>query len=150
MARRPGGPWGADQLFWTTWTPVGFDQLFVDPPKTPLGAFWRQWLERTAQFIEEAPNGGLDPSCDLVIGIRGARLELRTLHMSGGRLELLRAFQWATASRSAHRAWSGSTACGGLHQPGFPARCVGGQVREDTYRPTMVELVVSPLRGLAG
>ncbi|BDG07287.1 patatin-like phospholipase family protein [Anaeromyxobacter paludicola] len=83
---RPAEPTGS--LFWRTWIPVGFDQLFVDPPATPLGVFSRQWLDRGAARIEEAWNRGLDRSCDVVLGISATRARPRRLRAAGGRLEL--------------------------------------------------------------
>jgi predicted acylesterase/phospholipase RssA len=80
----------ARSLFWSTWIPVGFDQLFVPSAAAPLGAFSREWLERGAGRIEEAWGRGLDASCDLVLGVAATRLAPRTLRAAGGHLELPR------------------------------------------------------------
>lgn len=85
---RGGAP--ARSLFWRTWVPVGFDQLFVPSAAAPLGVFSREWLERGADRIEEAFGRGLDASCDLVLGVAATRLAPRTLRAAGGRLELPR------------------------------------------------------------
>jgi hypothetical protein len=87
-AAPPSSP--TESLFWRTWIPIGWGQLFADPPPTPLGAFSRRWLERGAAAIEEAWNRGLDPSCDVVLGVSATRVEPRVLHAAGGRLELPR------------------------------------------------------------
>ncbi len=74
--------------FWSTWIPVGFDQLFVPSAVSPLGVFSRDWLERGAAGLERAWNQGIDPGCDVVLGISTTRAEPRVLHAAAGRLEL--------------------------------------------------------------
>ncbi len=76
-------------IFWDTWIPVGFDQLTSEAP-TALGAFSREWLARSAARVEEAWNRGIDPSCDVVLGVSTTRVEPRMLRAAGGRLELPR------------------------------------------------------------
>ncbi|MCE9669814.1 patatin-like phospholipase family protein [Myxococcus stipitatus] len=77
-------------LFWSTWIPVGFDQLFVPASTTALGIFSREWLARGAGDIEKAWEHGLATSCDVVLGVSTTRMEPRVLHAAGGRLDLPR------------------------------------------------------------
>jgi predicted acylesterase/phospholipase RssA len=79
----------AESLFWQSWVPVGFDQLSSETP-TALGAFSRTWLHRQAARVEEAWNRGIDPSCDVVLGVSTTRMEARVLRAAGGRLSLPR------------------------------------------------------------
>lgn len=70
---RPG-----NSLAWNTWIPAGFDQLFTPKKASVLGAASRDWLERSAGPIEEAWARGLDPRCDVVLGVSTTRVKPRT------------------------------------------------------------------------
>ncbi|HET9551991.1 MAG TPA: patatin-like phospholipase family protein [Anaeromyxobacteraceae bacterium] len=78
-----------ETLFWKTWIPIGFEQLFTEKP-TPLGAFSRDWLQREAAEVEQVWNRGIDRSCDVVLGVSTTRIEPRMVRTAGGRLELPR------------------------------------------------------------
>ena len=80
----------AGSVFWNTWIPVGFEQMFVPSGASPLGVFSREWLARGGAAIEQAWNRGIDPGCDLVLGISATRAEPRVLHAAEGQLELPR------------------------------------------------------------
>lgn len=75
-------------LFWSTWIPVGFDQLFVPGAAGPVGVFSRDWLLRGAARIEEAWSAGLPEACDVVLGIATTRLQPRPVPLAGGQLAL--------------------------------------------------------------
>ncbi|MBZ4411038.1 patatin-like phospholipase family protein [Myxococcus sp. XM-1-1-1] len=77
-------------LFWRTWVPVGFNQLFIPASTSPLGVFSREWLERGAADIEKAWNQGLSTSCDVVFGVSTTRVEPRVLMAANGRMPLPR------------------------------------------------------------
>ncbi|RKH11794.1 patatin-like phospholipase family protein [Corallococcus sp. CA047B] len=77
-------------LFWETWIPVGYGQLFVPEDVTPLGALSRTWLEAQALRIEASWNRGLSPACDVVLGVSATRVEPRLVYVAGGRLALPR------------------------------------------------------------
>jgi predicted acylesterase/phospholipase RssA len=87
--RADGSAVSSASMFWNSWISVGFDQLTAAPP-TPLGAFSREWLARAAEPVEQAWNRGLDPACDVVLGVSTTRVEPRMLRAAGGRLELPR------------------------------------------------------------
>ncbi len=89
-ACRPAEPSPTRSIFWNTWIPVGFDRMFVPSATTPLGVFSREWLERGGADLERAWNQGVDPGCDVVLGISATRAEPRVLHAAAGRLELPR------------------------------------------------------------
>jgi predicted acylesterase/phospholipase RssA len=82
-----GGP-PTRSLFWSTWIPVGFDQMFTPEGASPLGVFSRDWLERGGTELERIWNEGIDPGCDVVLGISATRAEPRVLQAAAGRLEL--------------------------------------------------------------
>ncbi|AKQ65735.1 hypothetical protein A176_002647 [Myxococcus hansupus] len=84
----PGAP--AQSLFWETWIPVGYGQLYVPEEVTPLGVFSRAWLESQARRIEDAWNRGLTPACDVVLGVSVTRVEPRLVPVAGGRMSLPR------------------------------------------------------------
>ena len=75
-------------LFWRTWVPVGFDRLYVPEATTPLGVFSKEWLAQVAAPLQDAWRRGIDPSCDIVLGVSTTRMEPRTLRAAQGRLEL--------------------------------------------------------------
>lgn len=79
----------AATLFWSSWIPVGIDELSATAP-TSLGAFSREWLHRQAARIDEAWRRGIDASCDVVLGVSTTRMEARPLRAAGGRLSLPR------------------------------------------------------------
>lgn len=75
-------------LFWRTWVPVGFRQLFVPADTTAEGAFSRRFLEEAAVRIEEAWNRGLRETCDAVFVVAVTRVDPLLVETAGGRLEL--------------------------------------------------------------
>lgn len=78
-----------DSLFWSTWIPVGLESL-AERPAAPLGALSRRALARGAEGIEAAWARGLDPACDVVLGVSVTRVEPRAVRSAGGSLVLPR------------------------------------------------------------
>jgi hypothetical protein len=83
-ARRP-----SDSLFWQTWIPLGLSGLSADPP-TALAAFSRRVLETAADRLEVAFLEGLDPACDVVLGVAVTRVTPREVHSAGGLISVPR------------------------------------------------------------
>lgn len=83
----PARPIGS--LFWSTWIPVGLEAL-AERPAAPLGALSRRALARGAEGIEAAWARGLDPACDVVLGVSVTRVEPRLVRSAGGSLVLPR------------------------------------------------------------
>lgn len=78
---RPVAP--EEGAFWSTWVPLGFDQLWSrQHPGGPVGAFNRHWLRGVAERLRARWNAGLDARCDVVLGVSVTRVVPR----SGSRL----------------------------------------------------------------
>jgi len=73
----------ADGLFWHSWIPLGLNGLTAGEPG-PLAAFSRTALDRSADGLELAFGQGLDPSCDVVLGVSVTRVTPRDVHSAGG------------------------------------------------------------------
>ncbi len=84
----PAGGSPTRSPFWSTWIPVGFDEMFTPEGASPLGVFSRDWLERGGAELERVWNEGIDPDCDVVLGVSATRAEPRVLQAAAGRLEL--------------------------------------------------------------
>jgi hypothetical protein len=68
-----------DGLFWSTWIPLGFDQLWSrQHPGGPVCAFNRSWLLAAADRLRARWDAGLDARCDVVFGVSVTRVIPRT------------------------------------------------------------------------
>lgn len=79
-----------DSLFWKTWIPLGFDELYRKSDVEMRSAFSRQWIDRTTQELAERWQSGADGSCDVVLGISATRVIPRNVEMAGGALQVPR------------------------------------------------------------
>ncbi len=66
-------PSPSQSLFYRTWVPLGFAQLFTGHA-SPRAVFSRDWFTQTAAGIEAVWNAGLDARCDVVMGIAVTRV----------------------------------------------------------------------------
>ncbi|HEU4410124.1 MAG TPA: patatin-like phospholipase family protein [Polyangiaceae bacterium] len=68
-------PAPSQSLFYSTWVPIGFRELFVPEDATALGVFSRRHLGRRVERLEARWRQGLAEACDAVLGVSVTRLE---------------------------------------------------------------------------
>jgi len=69
--------------FWTTWMPIGVDELYRPDEDTPLSAFSSVALREVAADIGGRWEAGLHEACDVVFGVATTRVHPRNVSLPG-------------------------------------------------------------------
>lgn len=77
-----------ESLFWRTWVPLGFDQLFVPEDAGKLSALSTRAISAAATDVEYVWERGLAVGCDVVLGVTVTHGEARSVRTAGDRLAL--------------------------------------------------------------
>lgn len=72
---RPDNHDPTDDLGWSLWTDLGFDQLYNKKEVGPTNVFTRDALASAVEEVRAAWNEGLPTECDVVLGISATRLQ---------------------------------------------------------------------------
>jgi len=95
-----------DNAFWTTWVPIGLDDLYVPADVTALGLFSRRGLHKALRPLQQRLDAGLAVGCDVVLGVSTTRLLPRSDDKSRSPLDLPRVeerFAFRVSGRGAGR-----------------------------------------------
>lgn len=80
-----------DNIFFNTWIPVGAEGLFERTRTTPISVFNSEPLAKSVELLRTEWNKGLDPGCDVVLGVTTTRVTAQAIDLVGGRVRLPRA-----------------------------------------------------------